>query len=150
MPKRNGDDDMGAVPTDIYECQCDQCDHHWIAKNLVLPQRCPSIKCRSSHWNEGRIDGQLNLRKSDGKPGYIYVIRCGEYYKIGMTLSLERRITELTMQLPHAPEIVCLIPTNHAGMEERRLHKLFSAQRLNGEWFSLTPEDIEKITQGGG
>ena len=136
---------MSAEPTELYECQCDECGHQWTTIDLVLPHRCPNHKCRSSYWNASGIDKQRRLRKRDGKPGYVYVIRCGEYYKIGMTLNLDRRVSQLAIQLPHTPEIICLITTTKAATEEKRLHRLYAAKRLNGEWFALTEEQVEEI-----
>lgn len=83
------------------------------------------------------------------KPGYVYVVRCGEHYKIGMTADPLRRMPQLALQLPHPPELVSLQSVSDAVGEERRLHERFAAKRLNGEWFALDEADLKAITSQG-
>jgi hypothetical protein len=76
---------------------------------------------------------------------YLYVIRCGNLYKIGRSLSPGTRIQQ--MQLPSKPETVRLYIDMRAAKLERFLHARFADVRERGEWFRLTPEHIEQIDE---
>jgi Meiotically up-regulated gene 113 len=78
--------------------------------------------------------------------GFVYLIRCGPYYKIGRTKDLSTRIPQLAIQLPHPLLIVHTIPTDNPIELETELHDQFSEKRLNGEWFALDRDDVEEIT----
>ena len=36
--------------------KCDVCGWTWIPESASDPARCPSRKCRSSHWNSGKVE----------------------------------------------------------------------------------------------
>jgi hypothetical protein len=81
--------------------------------------------------------------------GYVYLIQCGEYFKIGQTTNLSKRILQLGIQLPHKPQIVHVIATENYEVLERELHNYFSLHRLNGEWFSLKEDHIKTFCHYG-
>jgi hypothetical protein len=35
-------------------CKCDVCSWAWLPEGSEDPLRCPSRKCRSRHWNDGK------------------------------------------------------------------------------------------------
>jgi len=80
-------------------------------------------------------------RKPDRK-GVVYLLRCSGYYKIGKSINAERRYGELRIQLPERPVLVHEIRTNDVDYCERHWHRRFASQRANGEWFSLSEEDV--------
>lgn len=83
---------------------------------------------------------------TDGsRPGFIYVIKAGPYYKIGRSNKAERRIAQLGIQLPWPVEIVMTAEVPDMVRLERELHAFFASQRLNGEWFELSDDDIHLI-----
>lgn len=70
----------------------------------------------------------------------IYIIKLHGLYKIGRSYDPEKRIK--SMQLPGVPEVVHIarpVPEN----AERMLHEKFFANRVYGEWFRLTDEEVE-------
>lgn len=70
-----------------------------------------------------------------------YIIKCEEYYKIGRTKNLKKRLSTYKTHNP----IVKLIKT-FDGDYEKSLHKHFKKHRIDKrEWFRLTEEDIENI-----
>jgi hypothetical protein len=75
--------------------------------------------------------------------GYVYLAQSGERFKIGRTLSLERRISGLAGQLPEKIVLLHAIKTEDTSGIEAYWHRRFADQRLNGEWFALEPDDIE-------
>jgi hypothetical protein len=79
---------------------------------------------------------------SHASKAYVYLLRCGEYFKIGRTNNLDRRMDQLSIQLPHKPQIIHAIHTNVPAYTERFFHEKFGEFRLNGEWFQLSQEAI--------
>lgn len=73
----------------------------------------------------------------DSLVAYVYLLKCGEYFKIGRTNNIDRRMEQLRIQLPHIPEVLHTIRTNVPAYTERLFHEKFSQFRLNGEWFHL-------------
>lgn len=81
-----------------------------------------------------------------GRAGYVYLIQSSTgAYKIGKTKNPQDRIRTFAIKLPFEVEYVCLIPTTDMAELETRLHQRFADKRVNGEWFNLSPEDVEYI-----
>lgn len=79
-------------------------------------------------------------------PGYVYLIQSpSSAYKIGRARNPHNRMKTFGVQLPFEVEFVALIQTDDMYGLERRLHDRFHAKRINGEWFALTPEDVDYI-----
>jgi PHD/YefM family antitoxin component YafN of YafNO toxin-antitoxin module len=83
------------------------------------------------------------------RQGYVYLLQCGPYYKIGRTGDLSGRLRVLSVELPHKPVLLHAIPTATPEALERAWHRRLAPKRLNGEWFSLTPEDVAAFCQEG-
>lgn len=80
------------------------------------------------------------------KPGFIYLVQSvSGHYKIGLTANPEHRGKTFGVQLPFEVEFICLIKTDNMQRLETELHERFADKRVNGEWFDLTPEDVEYI-----
>jgi len=77
--------------------------------------------------------------------GYVYIIYVGHnLYKIGKTVSLERRFSELNEE-----RIVRVIKADNITRLEGKLHKRFSNKRLTDsqELFRLSDQDISYLHQ---
>lgn len=80
------------------------------------------------------------------KPGYVYLIQSPTHaYKIGRTVNPDNRLRTFSVKLPFEVEYVCVIATQDMYGLEADLHERFAGKRLNGEWFALSPEDIDYI-----
>ena len=77
--------------------------------------------------------------------GFVYILHGGSQYKIGCTKHPTIRPQAIARQMPFAVEIVLLIPSQDMYETERRIHTLFSAKRIEGEWFSLAENDIAHL-----
>jgi hypothetical protein len=74
--------------------------------------------------------------------GVVYLVRMGEFYKIGKSNDPGRRSYELGLRLPEKHDVVHVIETDDPSGIEAYWHRRFAAQRANGEWFRLAPGDI--------
>ena len=77
--------------------------------------------------------------------GYVYLLKCGEMYKIGYSLKPRKRLKQFRTGSPHPIEVVHTIRTAHYKQIEKQLHWKFGSSRRMGEWFSLTDEDVTYI-----
>lgn len=94
---------------------------------------------------------KLVLSKHAGKryrslPGNVYVISVNnEYYKIGYANNVKKRIQHLQLACPYPIQIVHIIMTDHTIRLETALHKRYRHRHVQGEWFRLSPDEVQSI-----
>lgn len=88
----------------------------------------------------------LAARRLSERAGYVYVVKSGETYKIGKSKDPENRLKTLQTGASHKFEVVAMIETPDCDTLEKQFHKCFIHKRTHGEWFNLTPDDVEFIT----
>ncbi len=77
-----------------------------------------------------------------------YVLRCENWYKIGITRnSLTKRIENMRTGNPFPIHLVYAIQTENCASLEQALHTFFSDRPRYREWFQLTPEDEGRLEQ---
>jgi len=74
--------------------------------------------------------------------GFVYLLKCGRFYKIGQTNATGRREYELSIQMPERAKLVHEIKTDDPRGIEAYWHKRFEEKRKNGEWFDLSAADV--------
>lgn len=85
-------------------------------------------------------------RASAAYKGFVYLIQSPTgYYKIGRTTNPKDRMKTFSVKLPFEVEYVCVIQTDNMYGLEQILHNRFADKRVNGEWFNLSPDDVEHI-----
>lgn len=86
-------------------------------------------------------------KKNKAVKGVVYLLRSGGYYKIGKTKNLPARIDTLAVgvRVPFDIQLVHSFKSNDYSSAEAGLHRTFESKRTEGEWFTLSPEDIEFI-----
>jgi Meiotically up-regulated gene 113/Homing endonuclease associated repeat len=74
--------------------------------------------------------------------GHVYLLRAGEYYKIGQSSDLEKRVKAINVALPDKATLEHAISTDDSPGIEAYWHRRFADRRANGEWFKLSKADI--------
>lgn len=78
--------------------------------------------------------------------GTVYVVAFSGYHKIGRTNNLDRRLKGLLpVAFPVQPALRYSFDVPNAAMVERGLHAHFASQRVRGEWFLLTEDELLTI-----
>lgn len=81
------------------------------------------------------------------EPGYIYVVRGPEgQYKVGRSKDVPSRIKNfVSLKLPFEVTLVHEIASRDMVWAEQDLHARFAACRTNGEWFALSPAQLDEL-----
>ena len=87
------------------------------------------------------------IRASTERPevqnyGHVYLIRSGEFYKIGRSSNFENRVKSIGVSLPEKLVPEHLISTDDPPGIEAYWHRRFADRRMNGEWFKLSKADV--------
>ncbi len=79
--------------------------------------------------------------------GVVYLVRMGEFHKIGKSNDAGRRLYELGLRLPERHEVLHTIETDDPSGIEAYWHRRFASQRANGEWFRLSQGDVDAFAR---
>ena len=74
--------------------------------------------------------------------GHVYLLRAGDYFKIGQSSDLERRVKSINVALPDKATLEHAISTDDPPGIEAYWHRRFADRRANGEWFKLSKADV--------
>lgn len=81
--------------------------------------------------------------------GYVYIgyDESSRYFKIGKSNDVSRREREIRNMNPTF-RVLCHAPTENQDVTEKALHEKYASKRIIGEWFDLSPKDIQELTRG--
>lgn len=85
------------------------------------------------------------LRRQSGRPGYVYLMRCGKRYKIGRSRDPHQRRRSLQTASPEPVEIIAVYEAEDAAATERAAHERYAHCRVGGEWFALSPDEAAEL-----
>lgn len=72
---------------------------------------------------------------ANNKCTHLYVLRCGERLKIGVTQDIEQRILSLQTGNPDKIELEYIEERLNPHKAEKFLHRHFQKHKVSGEWF---------------
>lgn len=117
-------------------------------------QRCESSEYYWERWKhqfsafEVTNNHHFSLFNNKQKKGFVYLINQKDtpLYKIGFTTDkdIEKRKKGLQTGNANLLEIMGYFPCSGVKVEGN-LHKIFSSQRLQGEWFELENDEVHNI-----
>lgn len=82
-----------------------------------------------------------------GKMQNLYLIKCQNFYKIGVAANVQDRLAQLATGNPFDLEVLAVFQFEYANSVESALHQRFSNERVRGEWFELETHHIDEIIQ---
>jgi hypothetical protein len=124
---------------------------------LVIPQckycaKQYAIQWRSNIKAKGLVRSQkTTLVLAGAVTGTIYVIGPdipGTPYKIGITSGSNTNKRKMSLQTAHWMDLKLVWKSDlldRADIIEKKLHKHFEKQRVRGEWFNISQNDIKNI-----
>lgn len=125
-----------------------------LAKRLLKTAKTKGVKNKIEEYNKARNE-ELFARYSvsynsptEPKPkkaAFVYMLECGGRYKIGFSRDVERRIAELDNRPFPVNIIVVSKATTEAYEVEQYIHSKLEHLRINGEWYEISPEGVEKV-----
>lgn len=88
----------------------------------------------------------VNVAQRDAT-GFVYVVKCAGYYKIGATRNATQRIARFETSYPHDLKVHRVARVENMSLVESSLHTRFAAKRVKGEWFNLDSNDLRVIAR---
>lgn len=128
----------------------DESQHEFLRNELKdwFKKRSNSVTC--SGWDADG-EGMYELIYGDvvscrvhgfGTPGFIYFIESEAAFKIGRSNNPEKRLPSIATGCPSPVNLWKTVHVDDMGFAERWFHKRFADQRVNGEWFKISREDV--------
>lgn len=102
-------------------------------------------KERKEEMRKERLRELKELKRKKEKPGYIYVIKAGRYYKVGKARRLGDRVETHQTSNPLEVKLIVEKWVKDYDSAEEELHKMFDHKRVKREWFKFNRDDIKAI-----
>ena len=73
---------------------------------------------------------------------FVYVMKCGDFFKIGIAIELDNRLNQVQTGNPYIVSLVFALKHKQAEEIEKKLHCIFNNKRERREWFKLDDKDL--------
>lgn len=110
-------------------------------KNLPKRTKEDQIKARQKIENDKK---RREIEIEEGHTGFVYLIKLGNYYKIGITRNTKNRFNAFKF-MPFKFEVIKTAKVKDYENVEVLLHQMFKDYQIKGEWFNLTDENVNYI-----
>ena len=98
-------------------------------------------------WSEFRPNLSIfGVTRDD--PGWLYLLKAGDLFKIGKTTNSKLRLKEATTWSPDI-EVLAIKPFWNISKLEKMLHEAFANSRYKGEWFKMIDEAMRDLLVDG-
>jgi len=87
---------------------------------------------------------ERSIRKSK-IAGYVYVVKFKDFYKMGRTKSLRKRLKTYDEMYPFKVEVLHTIQVDDYMQIETEILRKFRHRRIKGEWFKLSKTDLKQL-----
>lgn len=115
----------------------------WLRMRAAVDAYYNSVSIEDVDAYNARVKSQIIATGANPQMGHIYLLSSSVgYYKIGKAIDVEFRLRQHLRDYPIRIEIVHTISCPNMSQAESFLLSTFSDQRVQGEWFSLTADDV--------
>lgn len=99
-------------------------------------------------WDKAYVIGVIDENTLRKQGLSLYVVKVGDFYKIGYASNIGARLTSLQTGSPQKLELILVAYCGEGAKDlEKKYHEQFASRHHRGEWFSLTREDLLEIVQ---
>lgn len=122
---------------------------YWFAEHL------PNVSAWQVHATaESAVRQAISLhtiadpspRLENPRNKFVYLLKAGhDLFKIGVSSSVSDRVKQLQTANPHPIEIIHYVESRDFLGLESHLHGAMQSKRASGEWFRLSPIDVETV-----
>ena len=121
-------------------------ENHFPRRALLIEAIRDFVKDKPSHAHILAMLPDTNpvakQTQSFSNYGHVYLLKAGDYYKIGQSSDLEKRVKSINVALPDKATLEHAISTDDPPGIEAYWHRRFAVHRANGEWFKLSKADV--------
>lgn len=79
--------------------------------------------------------------------GFVYLVQCNEFYKIGVATNMLQRLAGLQTGNPYPLRVIAYYRIENPVEVEARLHFRFQKKSHGGEWFKFDEQDVKRVCE---
>ena len=76
---------------------------------------------------------------------FVYIIKCGGYFKIGVASDLPRRLSSIRCSNPFPIALYGARITSKPKKIESEIHRRLNKYHIHGEWFKVPKEELHSL-----
>ena len=81
----------------------------------------------------------------DGRSGFIYLITCRDFVKVGIAVNPYERLMQLQVGCPYELHLLAAFKTDQAIKDERKFHAMWKQYEVRGEWFQVPVGELAGV-----